>query len=163
MRFIFNWLGWNVFLNKTRFGVKFRTCAAFGGVAENVEAKYVSSVCCADGFFWGFRMERFPFSFPSDHFSLLVFFDCAFFLRCSHVTSVRSPCVLNSNVFNASKILLEPLCKKRKRKKKKGKCGIDRVMVISSGVHCCIQHSVTDTWCQHWGCFMNICKYRLVG
>lgn len=34
-----------------------------------------------------------------------------------------------------------------------GKQQMDGATAFSSGAPCCIQHSVTDTWCQHWGIF----------
>lgn len=62
----------------------------------------------------GGRSSRYCFSFPLllPQFMMLLFiyiFDCALFLQCSHVTSMQSPYVLNSNVEDYRRISHKPL------------------------------------------------------
>lgn len=54
-----------------------------------------------------------PFLFLLPQFMVIFFFfclfNCAFFLQCSHVMSIQSPYVLNSNVVDNRKIIHKPL------------------------------------------------------
>lgn len=87
---------------------------------------------------------------PSVHDNLCFFFFClfnrAFFLQCSHVTSMQSPYVLNSNVVSR-RALQKPLrlTKTLQKRHSDKHTGTDPVMAISSDAHSCIQLTVTDT------------------
>lgn len=85
------------------------------------------------------------FSSPLGSRCVLYLFECALFPQCSHVISMQSPYVLNSDVFNCRRICLAKTAKATPWRH------AAPVMAISSDAHSCIQLLVTDTWCHHWG------------
>lgn len=115
---------------------------------------------------WNFKQLFLPPpSLHLVHDGVVCYFNRAFFLQCSPVTSVQSPGVLKSSVVDNRRILhTKPLSfKKEKRQKIQRRCKNDTPLTHtnthmrgssdgnhSSDAHSCIQLIVTDTWCHHW-------------
>lgn len=93
------------------------------------------------------RSSRYCFSFPppSVHFLYIYIFNCALFLQCSHVTSMQSPYVLNSNVVDYRRISHKPLSNKQRLCKNDTLTNRSSDGNLSSDAHSCIQLIVTDT------------------
>lgn len=155
MCFIFNWLQWNVFLNKI-ISFKVVWCESQDFCLER-RWKHLSQIClvCVPcwWFFEDFWMERFPFPVLSVHFRSRVFlivpsfFNAVASHQCSHLMRLAQT---DSTPVKSYSNLSVRRCKNRLF----GKQQTDGVTAISSsGAHRCIQHSVAGIWCQHWGIF----------
>lgn len=153
MCFIFNWLQWNVFLNKI-ISFKVVWCEYQDFCLER-HWKHLSQICLVCVPCWWFLRildGALPFSLPLRSFLFLCFlivpsfFNAVMSHQCSHLMYLTQT---DSTPVKSYSNLSVKHCKNRLF----GKQRSDGVMAISSGAHRCIQHSVTGIWCQHWGIF----------